>query len=134
MYYKYHNSWNHNTNSCWSFKNIIQDKINKGILKFLEKREAMVIEKDLFPPAASINIAATDLRALLNTKKAGRFSPSTKIRKVWISKNFLVYMDDLESRRIVFATRERKKNGRYPYHSFENLKQEIKMKKFSKGK
>ena len=35
VYYKYHNSWNHSTNSCWSFKNIIQDMINKEILKFL---------------------------------------------------------------------------------------------------
>ena len=109
MYYKYHNSWNHNTNSCWSFKSIIQDRINKGILKFLEKKEAMVIDKDPFPPAASINIAATDLRAFLNRKKVGRFSPNTKKRKVWIFKQFFVYMDDLESRRIVFTIRERKK-------------------------
>ena len=29
VYCKYHNSWNRGTNSCWSFKNIIQDKINK---------------------------------------------------------------------------------------------------------
>ena len=25
VYYKYHNSWNHSTNACWSFRNIIQD-------------------------------------------------------------------------------------------------------------
>ena len=29
--------WNHGTNSCWSFRNIIEDRINKGILNFLEK-------------------------------------------------------------------------------------------------
>ena len=82
MYCKYHNSWNHSTNSCWSFMNIIQDKINKGILKFHKKKEAMVIDEDPFPPVATINIAATDLRAMLNAKKAGRFSPSVRIRKV----------------------------------------------------
>ena len=35
VYYKYHNSWNHSTNACWSFSNII----NKETLKFLEKNE-----------------------------------------------------------------------------------------------
>ena len=54
VYYKYHNSCNHSTNACWSFKNIIQDWINKGILKFLEKKEVMVIDEDLVPLVASI--------------------------------------------------------------------------------
>ena len=53
-----------------------------GILKFLEKIEAMVIDEDPFPPVESINIAASDLRAMLNVKKVGRFSPSAMIRKV----------------------------------------------------
>ena len=34
----------------------------------------MVIDEDPFPPIASINIAATDLRAMVNTKKVERFS------------------------------------------------------------
>ena len=80
----------------------------------------MVIDEDPFPPIASINIAAIDLRTLLNAEKAGGFSPSAKNRKVWIPKQYLVYMDDLETRRKVSVTRERKKNGRYPYHSFED--------------
>ena len=128
MYYKFQTSWNHNTNYCWSFRNIIQDRINKGILKFPEKKEAMVIDEDPFSPIASINIDATGLRVLLNAKKAKRFSLSAKIRKIWIPKQYLVYMDDLVVRRRVSATRKRKKNRRYSYHSFE----EIKKKKFSK--
>ena len=80
-YCKYHYSWNHNTNSCWSFKNIIQDSINKGILKFPKKKEVMVIDDDPFPPIASINIVVVDSREMLNAKKATRFSPSTRIRK-----------------------------------------------------
>ena len=51
------------------FRNIIQYRIIKGILKFLEKNKAMVIYEDPFPPIASINIDATDLRALLNFTK-----------------------------------------------------------------
>ena len=93
----------------------------------------MVIYEDPFPPIASTNIVATHLRALINAKKDGGFSPIAKIRKVWIPKKYLVYMDNLTARKIVSVTRERKKNGRYPYHSFEDLKQEIKKKKFSKG-
>ena len=38
-----------------------------------------MINEDPFSPVASINIAATDLRAILNAKKAERFSPSAKI-------------------------------------------------------
>ena len=82
VYYKYHNSWNHSTNACWSFRNIIQDWINKRILKFLEKNEAMVIDEDPVPLVASINLVATDLKAMLNAKNDGRFSPNAKIRKV----------------------------------------------------
>ena len=36
------------------------------ILKFLEKKEATMIDEDPFLPVASINIAATDLRVLVN--------------------------------------------------------------------
>ena len=63
-------------------KNIFQDNINKGILKFLEKKEAMVIDEDPFPPMASTNIAATNLRVVLNVKKDERFYPNARIRKV----------------------------------------------------
>ena len=41
VYCKYHNSWNHTTNACWGFKNVIQDKINKGTLKFPEKKKRL---------------------------------------------------------------------------------------------
>ena len=122
MYYKYNNSWNHNTNSCWSFRNIIQDRINKRILKFPEKKEAIVIDEDPFPPIASINIVATDFRVILNAKKTRRFSPSDRLRKAWIPKQYLFYRDELATRRRMSTTRERKRNGKYPYHSFEYSK------------
>ena len=86
VYFKYHNFWNYNTNACWSFRNMIQDWINKGILKFPEKKEAMVIDEDPIPPMTSVNIAATDLKVVLNAKNHGRLSPNARIRKVWIPK------------------------------------------------
>ena len=64
-YCKHCNSWNHSANACWGFKNIIHDKINKGILKFLDKKEAMEIDEDPFPLVASINTTSFDLRALI---------------------------------------------------------------------
>ena len=60
-YYKYHNSWNHTTNACWGIRNITHDKINKGILKFLDKKEIMTIDEDHFLPVASVNTTSFDL-------------------------------------------------------------------------
>ena len=91
-YYKYHNSWNHTTNACWGFKNVIQDKINKGVLKFPDKKEAMTIDEDPFPPVTSFNIVNFNLRALIESKKAGKLSP----RKVWVPKYCLVHVDKLK--------------------------------------
>ena len=53
--------------------------INKGILKFLDKKEAMVIDEDPFPLVASINTASFDLRELIESKKSEKLSS----RKVW---------------------------------------------------
>ena len=39
------------------------------MVKPLRGKEYMMIDEDPFPLAASINIAATDSRAILNTKK-----------------------------------------------------------------
>ena len=104
--------------------NIIQDKINKGILKFLEKNEAMVVDEDPFPPVASVNIGATDLRAVLNEKNDEKFSPNAMIRKVWIPKNYLVHKDELVVKGKISIVREKEKNERYPYHSKWEIKEE----------
>ena len=50
-----------------------------------------MVDEDPFPPEASVNIAATDLRAVLNENEDEEFSPNVKIRKVWIPKQYLVY-------------------------------------------
>ena len=92
-YCKYHNSWNHTTNACWGFRNVIQDRINKWILKFPNKKEAMTIYEDPFPLVASVNTTSFDLRALIVSKKAGKLSP----RKEWVPKYCLVYVDRLKN-------------------------------------
>ena len=91
--------------------------INKGILKFPEKMEAMVVDEDPFPAVALVNIATTYLRPILNEKKDEKFSPNLKIRKVGIPKQYLVYKDELTIKGKVSMAREKEKNRRYPYHS-----------------
>ena len=49
-------------------------------------KEVTVIDVDPYPPIASINIAAIYSKAMLNAKKAERFSLSARVRKVWIPK------------------------------------------------
>ena len=97
-------------------------------------KEAMMIDEDPFPPTASIDTAATNSRAMLNTKNARRFSPSARVRKVWIPKQYLTYKNDLVAKGRVPTTRAWKNNGRYPYHYFEDSKQVTENKKFSKEK
>ena len=75
-----------------------------------------MIDEDPFPLVASVNIVATDLRAVLNVKKDERFSPNARIRKVWIPKQYLVHKDDLLVKGKVFLVREKEKNGKYSYH------------------
>ena len=92
-YSKYHNPWNHTTNACWGFINVIQDRINKGILKFPDKKETMAIDEDPFPPVALVNTANFNLRALIESKKAGKLSPG----KVWVPKYCVVCVDRLKN-------------------------------------
>lgn len=66
---KFHNSWNHNTNACWGFRNVIQDRINKAILKFPDNKEAMAINEDPFPLLPIINTTNLDLRPLIDFKR-----------------------------------------------------------------
>ena len=85
-----------------------------------------MIDEDPVPPMASINIAATDLKAVFNAKNDRRLSPNSRIGKVWILKQYLVHIDELTTKRRMSAAKEKEKNGRYPYHS----KQEIKKDKY----
>ena len=88
-----------------------------------------MIDEDHVPPVASVYIVATNLKAMLNAKNDEIFSPNVRIRNVWIPKKYLVHRDELATKRRMSITKEKEKNGRYPYHS----KQEIKKEKSFKG-
>ena len=73
---------------------------------------------------ALVNIVAIDLRTVLNEKKDDRFFPNARIRNVWIPKQYLVHKDKLVVKGKVSTVREKGKNGRYPYHSKQEIKKE----------
>ena len=66
-----------------------------------------MIDEDPLPPVASINIDATNSRVMLNEKKARKFSPSARVKKVWIPKQYLTYKNDSAAKIKVFAAREK---------------------------
>ena len=51
---------------------MVQDKINKGVLKFLEKKETILVDEDPFSPMATVNITTFDLCSLINHKRRMR--------------------------------------------------------------
>ena len=83
-----------------------------------------MVDENPFPPMALVNIAATNLRAVLNVNEYEKFSPNVKLRKVWVPKQYLVYKDELVVKGKVSIVREKAKNGRYPYHSKQEIKKE----------
>ena len=60
----------------------------------------MAIDEDPFQLVASINFVSFDLRALIESKKAGKFSP----RKVWVPKYCLVHVDELKNEWSIVCT------------------------------
>ncbi|CAI0472852.1 unnamed protein product [Linum tenue] len=61
-YCKWHNSMSHATDSCVIFRNILQDAIEKGRIKFPEpKKDAMLVDTDPFPNVVGINMVNPDL-------------------------------------------------------------------------
>ena len=84
----------------------------------------MLFDEDPFPLVASVNIAATNWRAVLNENEDEKFSSNAKIRKVWILKQYLVYKDELTVKGKVSIAREKENNGRYRYHSKQEIKKE----------
>ena len=60
----------------------------------------MVIDEDLFPLVASVNTTSFDLKALIESKKAGKLSP----RKVCVPKYCLVRVDRLKKEWAVVCT------------------------------
>ncbi|CAN1836506.1 hypothetical protein LINPERHAP1_LOCUS34796 [Linum perenne] len=60
-YCKWHNSMSHSTDSCVVFRNILQDAIEKGRIKFPEARkDAMLVDTDPFPATVGVNMVNPD--------------------------------------------------------------------------
>ncbi|MDD0193465.1 hypothetical protein PSY30_23450, partial [Shigella flexneri] len=52
VFCKFHNSWRHSTNNCVVFRDVVQDLIDQGKLKFPEKsKSTMKVDSDPFPAA-----------------------------------------------------------------------------------
>ncbi|OMO99378.1 reverse transcriptase [Corchorus capsularis] len=92
-YCKYHDSWRHSTNSCTVFRNIVQEKIERGILKFPEpSKKDMGVDKNPFP--ATVNMVA------INFPKDGRLTKEEKAKEVleegqaaFMKKKLVVHFD-----------------------------------------
>ena len=65
--------------------------INKGVLKFPEKKETMLVDEDPFPPVATVNTTTFDLRSLINHKRRMREEMKRKrkplYKNVWVRKS-----------------------------------------------
>ncbi|CAL1390186.1 unnamed protein product [Linum trigynum] len=60
-YCKWHNSMSHATDSCVVFRNVLQDAIEKGRIKFPEaKKDAMLVDTDPFPKVLGVNMVNPD--------------------------------------------------------------------------
>ncbi|GKV33998.1 hypothetical protein SLEP1_g42429 [Rubroshorea leprosula] len=67
-YCKFHNSWKHSTDNCLIFRNILQEKIDKGILKFPDKaKETMGVDADPFP-AVSVGVNVANIRSVARNR------------------------------------------------------------------
>ena len=62
------------------------------MMKFLREKETILIDEDSYPPMASINTIAFDLKTLIDSNKVREINPpSIRIRKVWIPNQYLTY-------------------------------------------
>ncbi|XP_059627576.1 uncharacterized protein LOC132270413 [Cornus florida] len=74
---KFHNSWNHTTNNCYVFRNVLQKSIDEGVLKFPEKKpDVMGVDGDPFPNIVSTNVIS------LATEKAADNGRQERLPKV----------------------------------------------------
>ena len=65
---KWHSTYTHATKSCVTFRNIVQDKIDRNVLKFPEApQESMAIDVDLFP-IVDVNTTSIDFSLLIPNK------------------------------------------------------------------
>ncbi|CAL2229071.1 unnamed protein product [Prunus armeniaca] len=56
QYYKWHNSWNHSTNSCVVFRDVIQEGITAGMLKLAKKPPSVTTDPFPQPQVNMVNL------------------------------------------------------------------------------
>ncbi|GKV53168.1 hypothetical protein SLEP1_g59706 [Rubroshorea leprosula] len=79
-YCKFHNSWKHSTNDCVIFRNVLQDKIDKGLLCFPEKpKEAMGVDENPFPNV-DVGVNVADIRSISRKTYKGRTLAANDLR------------------------------------------------------
>ena len=67
-YCKWHSTYTHATKSCVTFRNVVQDKIDRNVLKFLKApQESMAVDANLFP-VVDVNTTSVDFRSLIPSK------------------------------------------------------------------
>lgn len=85
---------------------MVQDRIRKGILKFLEKKEAMVVDEDLFPLVAIVNTSTViDFNISFDVERAKEYKPIPKFKKAWVPKKCILPIDEP----LALVAREQKK-------------------------
>ena len=71
-------------------RNVVQNIINKGILKFLEKKKTMLVDENPFSLVANVSIVVFDLHSLINQRRKIHEEmerrPRTLFRNVWVRK------------------------------------------------
>ncbi|CAL2255415.1 unnamed protein product [Prunus armeniaca] len=78
QYCRWHNSWNHSTNSCVVFRDVIQEGITAGRLKLVEKPPSVTTDPFLQPQVNMVNLNWQEQK---RNKPAAKAS-SSKGRKV----------------------------------------------------
>ena len=64
-YCKWHSTYTHATKSCVTFRNVVQDKIDKNVLKFPKiPQESMVVDANPFP-FVDVNTTSVDLSSFM---------------------------------------------------------------------
>jgi hypothetical protein len=83
-YCKWHSTYTHATKSYVTFRNVVQDKIHRNVLKFPEiPQENMAVDADPFP-FVDVNTTAVDLSSLMPHRNLYIKSNKTKVNSLQV--------------------------------------------------
>ena len=105
-YCKYHNSWNHTTNNCITFRNDVQDRIDKGEFKFPDIKKAMGVDADPFPSNLAANVVSVDMRGAPRTHPKQKISLGAPSRNIQVAGKTRVVPKDSSEREEIWWDQE----------------------------